>query len=724
MCGVFPAIMMFVLAGSGVTLHAAVQHDYEAEEIRTVYRFNNDGTGQTTTYNRWRALTAAGRGAISQFSFPYASEFDSVRVDFFRTLKKDGSVLEGDSRQTFDTTPPLVASAPLFSDLKQKTIVLPNVELGDSVEYQMVIERRLSPKPGDFWVLDKLRRNVAVALEITELDLPADRKIALHEFVPHTSDVREGGRRKLGWRIPSRQPGSPLDAQVEPAFAASTILSWDELGTWLRSLQEPSQTSPEIQALASKLTAGKNTERERIDALYSYVAENIRYVGVSFGLGAYQPHKPSEVLRNKYGDCKDKHVLLMSLLRAAGIQADAVLMFPGVGLVDEAVPMPIQFAHEFTSIQTKGGRLFLDTTLELAPPQVLMPGVRGRKALLIGDKHSTVIDIPPESSIPDRIESTITASIDASGEFAGTSRVELSGSTEVVFRRLFRDGTAETQEQSLRQFYSADLPRASISKVEHSDPSDLSSPFWFQWSISDPAFLPNGDPSKRISLPVGDTGDPKKLSTIEPPSRPIHTEKGEVRQVIDLKLHPALTISAPMPVDVNTAFVVYHSEANFINGRFRAYRSIRYTGAAIMPSDWKTFLDFTRQVQESQTPGFLIERPLSTDIKIAPPQVNKSSPGRIQVSGNLQAANLIRKLTPAYPPLAKQGRVQGTVRFEAIVAKDGTIQSLQLISGHPLLLEAANGAVKQWLYQPTLWNGEPVEVITQIDVNFTLEIQP
>jgi protein TonB len=93
---------------------------------------------------------------------------------------------------------------------------------------------------------------------------------------------------------------------------------------------------------------------------------------------------------------------------------------------------------------------------------------------------------------------------------------------------------------------------------------------------------------------------------------------------------------------------------------------------------------------------------------------------RIRVGGNVQQANLIRKITPVYPPLAKQARIQGTVRFTAIISKDGTISNLQLITGHPLLVPAAQDAVKQWVYRPTLLNGEPVEVITQIDVNFTL----
>jgi protein TonB len=90
------------------------------------------------------------------------------------------------------------------------------------------------------------------------------------------------------------------------------------------------------------------------------------------------------------------------------------------------------------------------------------------------------------------------------------------------------------------------------------------------------------------------------------------------------------------------------------------------------------------------------------------------------VGGNVQGAKLIKKPTPSYPPLAKQARIQGTVKFTAIIGKDGTIQNLTLVSGHPLLVQSAQDAVKQWVYQPTLLNGEPVEVVTEIDVNFTL----
>lgn len=93
---------------------------------------------------------------------------------------------------------------------------------------------------------------------------------------------------------------------------------------------------------------------------------------------------------------------------------------------------------------------------------------------------------------------------------------------------------------------------------------------------------------------------------------------------------------------------------------------------------------------------------------------------RVRVGGKVQPPALLRQVQPVYPPLARQARVEGVVRLNAVLARDGTVVSLQVVSGHPLLVRAAVEAVQQWLYRPTTLNGDPVEVALQIDVNFTL----
>lgn len=104
-----------------------------------------------------------------------------------------------------------------------------------------------------------------------------------------------------------------------------------------------------------------------------------------------------------------------------------------------------------------------------------------------------------------------------------------------------------------------------------------------------------------------------------------------------------------------------------------------------------------------------------------PKPVEKRQPSApVRVTSQLQMAMLLRKVTPAYPPLARSAGISGVVRLVGTIGRDGTIQNLQVVSGNPLLTQAALDAVRQWVYKPTLLNGVPVEVIAPIEVNFTL----
>ena len=112
--------------------------------------------------------------------------------------------------------------------------------------------------------------------------------------------------------------------------------------------------------------------------------------------------------------------------------------------------------------------------------------------------------------------------------------------------------------------------------------------------------------------------------------------------------------------------------------------------------------------------------PRSGSFTITSSSMPAPPPGAIRIGGDKQQAKLVRQLAPIYPPLAKQARIQGAVHLSALIGKDGSVKNLSVISGHPLLVQAAMDAVQQWAYEPTLLNGDPVEVLTQIDVNFTL----
>ncbi len=176
---------------------------------------------------------------------------------------------------------------------------------------------------------------------------------------------------------------------------------------------------------------------------------------------------------------------------------------------------------------------------------------------------------------------------------------------------------------------------------------------------------------------------------------------------------------------------------------------IRETAAALVPRLTPPLLTApsrinplnTRPVQltDAGAPPLILDGAVFTDsfatplvgpprLAAAPPPEPAKAPapkpaptsGPVRIGGTVQAAKLIHQVRPLYPALAKQVRIQGSVQLQAVIARDGTIQNLQLVSGHPLLVPAAMEAVRQWRYSPTTLNGETVEVLTQIDVHFKL----
>jgi TonB family protein len=140
------------------------------------------------------------------------------------------------------------------------------------------------------------------------------------------------------------------------------------------------------------------------------------------------------------------------------------------------------------------------------------------------------------------------------------------------------------------------------------------------------------------------------------------------------------------------------------------------TAMAKIVRDFDEHLNMSLNVISGEEAVITILAPMSSP---APPAVSGSG-GAIKVGGNVQASKIVRQPRPVYPAEAKEARLQGVVKMMAIIAKDGTIKSLEVISGHPILVPSALESVRQWVYQTTLLNGEPVEVQTQIDVNYTL----
>lgn len=233
------------------------------------------------------------------------------------------------------------------------------------------------------------------------------------------------------------------------------------------------------------------------------------------------------------------------------------------------------------------------------------------------------------------------------------------------------------------------------------------------------------------------------LATMKPsePAGPDRTEAAKRSLCQVLEHEPSLTRQ-----DEDFAWLVYAGVFESGGGYLRLFPNGKYAAEARallrksprssvvspcsayvaeeLPSPWGVVGGVPGGVRGGVVGGVLGGVPTEPPPPPPPPpdrQEARSEIRRIRVGGNVQQARFYQGTDPEYPPLARQARIQGVVRFTAVIGTDGTIQNLQLISGHPLLVPAAQEAVRTWKYRPTFLNGEPVEVITQIDVPFRLD---
>lgn len=216
-----------------------------------------------------------------------------------------------------------------------------SLQVGDRLEYSIRIVQTKSEAPGQFWGEHRMVEDAVVLAENVELRFPKGKDVTVWSPFSKPVITEEGTDHVYRWTNSATDPtvGKEADAKKKadkkktlteaeqqdrtlgklPSIAWTTFKNWDQVGAWYKGLEvDRTVADGEVKAKVAELTAGKTTDDEKIQAIYSYVATQIRYIGVAFGVGRYQPHAAGDVLRNQYGDCKDKHTLLAAMLAQRG----------------------------------------------------------------------------------------------------------------------------------------------------------------------------------------------------------------------------------------------------------------------------------------------------------------------------------------------------------------------------------------------------------------------
>lgn len=586
------------------------------EQSSDKFRFQNDGTSVRELSMRLRVQSDAGVQQFGVLKFSYQSSSESFAVDYVRVRKPNASVVQTPTENFQDMPADVTREAPFYSDLQEKHVAVKGLGRGDLLEYQVHWERNKPLVPGQFWLEYDFAHEGIVLAEEVQVSVPGDRPIKMKSVLLKPTTRDEGQYRVYTWNNVNlehkdeskqkqeqeeRMQQAALGQLPQPDMLLSTFQSWDEVGRWYSSLQRDRvKPSSEIQAKAAELTKGANDDLAKIRALYNFVSSRYRYIGIAFGIGRYQPHSAAEVLANQYGDCKDKHTLLASLLNAAGIKAYPALINSARD-VDADVPSPGQFDHVITVVSQGESLVWLDTTTEVGPFAYLVSTLRNKHALAIpDDKASTLITSPADPPFPELQSFRMEAKLNDDGTLEGKAEHTVRGDREVLLRAAFRSVAFQqwkdvVQQISYRSGFGGDVSEVSVSTPEKTDEALHISYNYKRKEYSDWQNRRITPPLPIISLPgLGDDQN-KAPSTIWLGS------PGEIQFRAQLELPKGYVPQLPPAVHIKREFADYDASYTFKNGVLSAERRLVIRAREVRPDGYAEYKKFRDIVDADYT---------------------------------------------------------------------------------------------------------------------------
>ncbi len=578
------------------------------EKVATVMHYDASGLGDKTLTVVARVQSEGAVHEAGLLTFAYASGEEKVEPVYVRVRKPDGTVINTPADDAQDMPTEVTRAAPFYSDLREIQIPIKSLSPGDKLEYQLRFVRTKDPAAGQFWGALNFIRNNVVLDETVEMSFPKDKYVLVlsPKYQPVISE--ENGLKVYRWKTSQLEPTVGADKQKQAAYdpdalapiAWTTFHNWQEVGEWYGSLaKDRAAPSPEVTEKVQELIQGKTTDEEKIAAIYHYVSTQVRYIGVAFGIGRYQPHSAETVLDNQYGDCKDKHTLLAAMLKAAGYDAWPALIGSSIKLHPE-LPTPAQFDHVITVVPLKGKEIWLDSTPEVTPYRMLMSPLRDKQALVIPTNAPPRLErTPADGPFPFIDTTTAVAKLNSQGTLDGHIDFELRGDSETTFREVFH-GTSRAQWPQVAQNISQRMGFAgSVTNLDVSLPEQTDKPFHYAYDYSNKEYA---DWNNRRIVPLT---FPVSLAEIDPdetPAEPI--ELGSPRtesHTSTIELPSNYTAELPRSVKYTTPFAIYEADYKLDGNKLITERKLQVLERQIPIDKAAEYKKFAKNVTDDET---------------------------------------------------------------------------------------------------------------------------
>ena len=575
------------------------------EQNVTKVVYEADGTGTRETAVVMRVQSQAGVQGLAVLSFPYTSYNDQVEVDYVRVRKPDGTVVATPDYNIQDMPGDVTRRAPMYSDIHEKQITVKALGVGDLLEY-LVRYRTMKPQvPGHFWYEYTFTKGLIARDEELEVSVARDKyvKVSSPELQPTVKE--DGNRRIYSWKtanldLQAREKLLKKSVEQKPSVQITTFHSWEEVGSWYKELQKSQvAVTPQIQTKVAELTKGLRTDDEKLRALYGFVSTQIHYVSLSFGIGRYQPHMAEDVFENQYGDCKDKHTLLATMLQAAGFEAWPVLIHPTRKL-DPDMPSPGQFNHLISVVPQGKTLLWLDTTPEVAPPGLLLGSLRDKQALVMPATGPAVLmTTPAQPPYPSLQNVSTEGKLSSEGVLTMHFEETTRGDAEVLYRLGFRNTPVAQWKDLGQRISNASGFGGDVSNVTASVPEEIDQPFRFAYDYTRKDF--SDWSNHRIGAPLPWFGIESAATEEEKPEEPVKLGAlGDVFYQSKITLPAGLAPKYSDQKDISEDFADYHATYEIDDGVMTVTRRLTIKKSEVPLASWETYKKFCKVLTEER----------------------------------------------------------------------------------------------------------------------------
>lgn len=397
-----------------------------------------DGSYVQTLHTETLANNDAAAMHGGQKSIGYIASMQKVEVLEAYTLKKDGQKIPVDASAIYDQLPPGMQNLPMFTDIRQKTIVFPQYAAGDTAVFTVRITSQPF-FPNQFEMLDMFPRSIVVGEARDTITVPKSMALQIESDGVSYTKKEAGDNVVYTWTyanptpVPDNDPVFINAIGHNPRFYVSTLKDYSDLGRLFAEAAEPKMAvTRKVRDLADTITKGTADRREQTRQLYEWVSGHIRYVAEELGKGSLIPHDADAIISNGYGDCKDHVVLLAALLKAKGIESKPVLInahneyeLPNVATFS-SFDHVINWVPEFD--------LYMDSTAVVAPFGSLPGNEYGKPVVIatVNDSHQATMPL-----LPPGLTNTFTKTVEAmdkDGILTGTTTTETSGPASIMLR--------------------------------------------------------------------------------------------------------------------------------------------------------------------------------------------------------------------------------------------------------------------------------------------------